>query len=65
MNISSYDSISSLIICPFGKKDLDMCEALEVKREINQTVKAKYCTSDDYDHCPLFLIETLILKNDY
>lgn len=64
MNISCCKSVSDIIICPFGNRNLDICQALDIKREVNQTVKSKYCCSDDYDHCPLFLIESLILKDD-
>ncbi|MCX8030734.1 MAG: hypothetical protein N3A59_04040 [Thermodesulfovibrionales bacterium] len=52
------------ILCPFLNGNLDICDALSSNKQINERVLVRYCSTESYDTCPLFLVESLVIKSD-
>ncbi|MCX7913536.1 MAG: hypothetical protein N2511_02990 [Thermodesulfovibrionales bacterium] len=62
--MSRYEIYQSEVICPFFDRTLYICDALSLNRQIDEKVWLKYCSTEAYDNCPLFLVESLVSKSD-
>lgn len=46
-------------ICPYCDTEAEICNASCSALEIDDRMKMKYCTNEDYDDCPIFLVKKL------
>ena len=63
MHLSSNAAVAVLhthgLMCPYWKPRAANCPASVMAVAITLHRKALYCSSDDYDRCPLFLAKVL------
>lgn len=55
----SNPEIDNDLICPYLTAKNDFCSASIMVASINTGRKANYCSTEDYDRCPLFLAKVL------
>lgn len=46
-------------LCPYGDCRTAVCTASCFAMNIDGRTRSKYCDSDDYDDCPIFLVKGL------
>ena len=49
-------------VCPYGSTKGKYCSASVMAVALNHNRMARYCSSEDYDRCPLFLAKILRRK---
>lgn len=55
----SHPKINNELICPYLAAESNFCSASIMVAIINNERKASYCSTEDYDRCPLFLAKVL------
>lgn len=45
--------------CPFDDGIADICAASCSAMPIDERMRMKYCANEDYDDCPIFLVQKL------
>ena len=45
--------------CPYVPTNMDYCSASVMSVQINDRMRDHYCSSEDFDRCPLFLAKVL------
>lgn len=63
MSLITADTIAFETLCPYCNTDAEICDASCSALEIDDRMKRKYCASEDYDDCPIFLIKNLKRKS--
>ncbi|MEW6739625.1 MAG: hypothetical protein AB1325_06920 [Nitrospirota bacterium] len=51
-------------MCPYCNTEAEICNASCSALEIDDRMRIKYCTNEDYDDCPIFLVKKLRLFNN-
>ena len=46
-------------VCPYVPTNMDYCSASVMSVQINNPTRDNYCSSEDFDRCPLFLAKLL------
>lgn len=59
MSPNSYE-----LICPFFNGNLYICDALSLNKQVKEKDWLRFCSTEAYDTCPIFLVETLVIKDD-
>lgn len=59
MSFMTANAIAFEIMCPYCNTDTKICDASCSALEIDDMIKMKYCASEDYDECPIFLVKKL------
>jgi hypothetical protein len=54
-----HPKIDSELICPFLTMESNFCSASIMAATMNNERRASYCSTEDYDRCPLFLAKVL------
>lgn len=49
-------------MCPYCNTEAEICDASCSALEIDERMKTKYCTNEDYDDCPIFLVKNLQMR---
>lgn len=53
------NEVSEVSFCPYGDIIADVCRASISSIKLGLIAGMKYCTSEDYDGCPIFLAKIL------
>lgn len=59
MSLMTVNITNSKDICPYCDMETEICIASCSALEIDEKLRVKYCTNEDYDDCPIFLVKKL------
>ncbi len=57
--LETYRSSTAFDVCPFSETESNICSASLSAMVIGPTKRRNYCSTDDYDNCPVFLAKIL------